>query len=73
MSGPIPGHETAREAARRLGYDYSWFVVKLKRGDVPGAFYFHGYAVPRDLEREDLLGTDPSPGRPKKTSSGSQK
>jgi hypothetical protein len=59
------GYTDAKEAARRLGYDYTYLLKLLREGKVPGAQWWQGYLVPEDVERGDIRrGT---PGRPKKS------
>lgn len=45
---------TAEQAAEKLGYEYSYFRRLLKQGRVPGAIYWHGYAIPKDVGRGDV-------------------
>lgn len=50
----IKGYITAKEAAEKLGYEYTHMARLLKAGNVPGAVYWNGYAVPEDVRREDV-------------------
>lgn len=45
---------TAHEAAEKLGYEYTYFTRLLKAGRIPGAVYWHGYAVPATLKKDDI-------------------
>lgn len=55
-------YETAREAAERLGYDYSYFTRLLKAGRVPGAVKWSGWMVPKDVEASEVR-VQPGPKR----------
>ena len=60
----MEGYETAREAAERLGFEYSYFTRKLNRGEIPGAQKFQQvWIVPTDATREQV---ERPIGRPKK-------
>lgn len=48
------GYITAREAAKRLGYDYTHFTRLLKQGKVEGAVYWQGYAIPESIGKESI-------------------
>ncbi len=51
----MEGYESAREAATRLGYDYTFFTRKLNRGEIPGAKKFQQvWIVPTDVTREQV-------------------
>jgi hypothetical protein len=57
------GYITAKEAAKKLGYEYTHFSRLLKEGNVEGAVYWHGYAIPDDIQRGDV-----TPATPKRNS-----
>lgn len=50
----MEGYISAKDAAEKLGYEYTHFTRLLKAGKVPGAVYWHGYAIPHSLERKDI-------------------
>lgn len=61
----MEGYTTAREAAERLGYEYSWFTRKLSAGEVPNAFRWQRtWVVPEDVTREQV---EKPLGRPKRS------
>lgn len=62
----MKGYITAREAAQKLGYEYTHFARLLKAGKVPGVVYWHGYVIPSDIKREDV--STGRVGRPRKES-----
>lgn len=55
----MKGYITTEEAAKKLGYEYSYFTRLLKEGRVPGAVYWHGYAIPKNVTREKLKPRSP--------------
>jgi hypothetical protein len=57
------GYISAREAAEKLGYEYTHFTRLLKADKVEGAVYWHGYAIPEDISREEV--STRKAGRPK--------
>lgn len=63
----MQGYISAKEAAERLGYEYTHFTRLLKAGKVPGAVYWHGYAIPEDVSRENVQSANV--GRPHKPTS----
>lgn len=60
----MENYETAKETAKRLGYDYVYFTRLLNAGRVPGAIKWQRvWVIPAGVTREQV---ERQPGRPRK-------